>query len=256
MQRRFGELLRDWRGRRRVSQLDLALASNVSARHIAFLETDRARPSRAMVLNLSAAMTIPRADRNLLLNAAGFAPVYERRSLDDAEMRHIRSALSWMLERHQPFPGFAIDRHWRLLMANPSAQALLGAAGLSEGDSLLDAVTSSAALRGAIVNWPEVARHLHDRLRTESAYLGGDETLDTAASKLAAFTETAHAAGGEAMPAVVPTLFRTGETALSLISVISQFGSAEDIALADLKVELMFPADEATRLALTGKAGP
>ena len=120
----FGNLIRDWRNQRRMSQLDLALAADVSARHISFLETGRSQPSRGMVLALSESLGVPRATRNVLLNAAGFAQAYRARDLDDEDMAPVREAMDWMLERHAPYPAFAFDRHWRLVRLNSVSTAL------------------------------------------------------------------------------------------------------------------------------------
>lgn len=252
MEATFGAQLKDWQGRRRYSQLDLALVANVSARHIAFLETGRSKPSRQMVVQLSNALTVPRAERNALLSAAGFAASYRQRGLDDQDMAHVRSAVTWTLERHVPYPAFAVDRHWHLVMANAPAQRLLAGTGIGVGDSMLDAILSSQTLRDAIVNWPDVVRHMHLRLRTESVHLGGDKILDAAAKKLA--DQMAPQPDDGELPAVVPTLYRAGNLTLSFMSTIAQFGTAEDIALADLKIELMFPADEPTRALLTAQS--
>jgi len=243
----FGSLLKDWRGRRRMSQLDLGLVANVSARHISFLETGRSKPSRSMVIQLSETLEVPRAARNVLLNAAGYSSAYRRRELDKEDMKLVRAAVDWTLERHDPYPAFAVDTHWSLVRANASATMLLGAIGLRAGDSMLDALTESDAMRAAFDNWPEVARYAIVRLRTESAHLGGDPVLDSAADKLAEELGSTVPRDTAALPAVVPARYRANGTVLSFFSTIAQFGTAEDIALADLKIELMFPADDATR---------
>lgn len=255
METSFGALLKDWRGRRRVSQLDLSLTADVSARHIAFLETGRSKPSRDMVVQLSEALSIPRADRNMLLNAAGFAPAYRRRELSDKEMAHVEAAVSWTLERHDPFPAMAVDRHWRIVKANRCFSMLLEGIGLGPGDSLLEAAINSSAMREAVEDWPEVARHMSVRLRTESAHLGGDAILDEAADTLARQAGPRPSGHDAALEAVIPTRYRAGDMVLSFFSTIAQFGSAEDIALADLKIELMFPADNQTRQVLVASAG-
>lgn len=143
----FGTLLKDWRILRRMSQLDLGLAANVSARHISFLETGRARPSRPMVVQLSDTLEVPRSARNTLLNAAGFSPAYQARDLTADDMAHVRAAIGWMLERHDPFPAFALDRHWLLLQANNSASMMFKNLGLETGDSLLSSLTDPSLLR-------------------------------------------------------------------------------------------------------------
>jgi transcriptional regulator with XRE-family HTH domain len=255
MEQTFGTLLKGWRNERRMSQLDLGLAANVSARHVSFIETGRARPSRSMVLQLSETLQVPRPERNALLNAAGFAAAYEKRDLDAGEMAHVRAAVDWTLTRHDPFPAIAVDRHWSVVSANQCGQMLLSGIGLDVGDSLLDAMLYSEAVRDAVVNWPEVAHHTMMRLRTESAHLGGDPVLDEAANRLAEEIGTSPPHDGAPLPAIVPATYRANGMVLSFFSTIAQFGTAEDIALADLKIELMFPADDVTRqVLLAGQA--
>lgn len=248
----FGGLLKVWRVRRRLSQFDLALAAEVSARHISFMETGRARPSRGMVLQLAEVMDVPRAERNALLNAAGYAPAYAARDSASQDLHLVRAAMSWTLERHDPYPAIAVDRHWRLLQLNRCASMLLGSMHLGPGDSLLDAFLQPGPFRAALDNWQLIARQMIVRLRTESAHLGGDPVLDRAISAIAAAAAAEGIGAGMPYPAVVAVEFRTASGVLSLFSTIAQFSSAEDIALADMKIELMFPADEATRVALLG----
>lgn len=248
----FGDLLKDWRVQRRLSQLDLGLAANVSARHISFLETGRAKPSRSMVLQLSETMQVPRAVRNVLLNSAGFVNAYRSRDWNAADMAPIRAAIAWTLERHDPFPALALDRHWTVVHANKAATQLLAAVAFHAGDSLLDALTHDSALCAAIENWPDVRQHLLARLRVESAQLGGDPVLDQAATTLAQQSSVTEHETPASLSAVTPTRYRFGGGVLSLFSTIAQFGTAEDIALADLKIELMFPDDEATRAVFLG----
>lgn len=242
----FGEHLRDWRRRRGMSQLRLALEADVSARHIAFLETGKANPTRGMVIRLSEALEVPRAERNVLLEAAGLAGVYALRTLAAEDMASIRAALEWTLQRHDPYPAIAFDRHWVLVSLNRAATGMLSAVGLAIGDSMLDALLDPSRLRSSIDNWPEVAAHMRARLRTESRHLGGDPVLDRAADLLMREVDPKHAMAG-ALPAVITTRYLAGGALLSFFSTIAQFGSAQDIALADLKIELLFPADEATR---------
>ena len=245
----FANHLKGWRRRRGLSQLSLSLAADVSARHIAFLETGRSQPTRAMVLRLSEALEVPRADRNALLEAAGFSAAYRRRDLRAAEMSSIRAAVDWTLERHAPYPALGYDRHWTLVAINPAAAHLLGAVGLGIGDSMLQALSTASPLRAAIVNWSEVSLHVVARLRTESRHVGGDLVLDEAAANIMAQSEERGVDRGT-LPAIMTTRYRLGEAVLTMFSTTAQFGSAEDIALAELKIELLFPADEATRQAL------
>jgi hypothetical protein len=208
-----------------------------------------------MVIQLSETLEIPRAARNVLLNAAGFTAAYRQRDLDDDEMTYVREAVDWNLMRHNPFPAMALDRHWRLVRMNRTAKALFGSAGVEEGDSLLEAMTDDEALRSKVENWGELVRHTVIRLRTESAHLGGDPVLDAAADKLAAELDPAAADGPSPQPAVILSRYVAGDVALSFFSTIAQFGSAEDIALADLKIELLFPADGETRDLLVATFG-
>lgn len=250
MRNGYGEALKAWRVRRRLSQLDLALEAGVSARHVSFLETGRARPSRGMVLRLAERLGVPRAERNRMLDAAGLAPAYAERPLSAEEMAPVRAAVDWMLTRHAPWPAFALDRAWRLTALNGPAERIFGAVGLGAGDGLAEAFAGDAALRGAVENLGEVVAHLLARLRTESARLGGDPALDAAAAALEAAGPPAPPDAPGLRPAFVPTRLRLGGTTLSLLSTVAQFGAAEDVALADLKIELTFPADEATAAAL------
>jgi len=245
MRTRFSERLKDWRRRRGMSQLRLGLAADVSARHIAFLETGRANPTRSMVIRLAEALEVPRGERNGLLEAAGFAAAYASRDIAAEEMTSIRTAISRILERHEPYPGFAFDRQWVLFDVNSSARRIFASIGLEVGSSLIQAM-EEPAMRAAIENWPEVARHMCARLRTESRHLGGELHLDAAAARLAAEAGN-QAVQQSVLPAVITTRLRAGDIVLSLFSAVAQFGSTEDIALADLKIELLFPLDDMTR---------
>ena len=239
-----------------MSQLDLALMASVSARHILFLETGRARPSRSMVVHLSEFLGVPHAARNTLLQAAGFASAYAARPLDDAEMGPVRAAIDWMLERHAPYPGLALDRRWQVVCANAPARAMLAGAGAdAAGANLLNLFGDPARLEAMIENWREVAWHIVLRLRTEALHLGGDAELDAAAARLEAVLPKRDVPAGATMPPFIAMRLRAGDRVLSLFSTISHFGSAEDMALADYKLELFFPADDQTAAHLIAAAG-
>jgi len=250
----FGPALKEWRSRRRVSQLDLGSLAGVSARHISFLETGRSKPSREMVHHLSEYLEVPLSERNALLNAAGFAGAYRARDLSDEEMTQVRAAIEWTLERHDPFPALALDRHWTVVRANNSAKIMISALGMSEGDSMLSAVTDTKRMESAVANWEEVAQHLIVRLHTESAFLGGDPVLDAVADQMVEQRRSRWPDREGPLEAVVPIQFKAGDMIMSLFSTIAQFGTAEDIALADLRIEMYFPADEETRQVLMGLA--
>ena len=241
----FPEALKDWRTRRRFSQLELSVQAEVSARHIAFLETGRARPSAEMVSRLADALQIPMHERNQLLTLAGFAARYPGRPWNDPVMAPVRGAVERTLKQHAPYPAIAVDRLWTVMLMNDPARGLFGAVGLAEGGSLLDLMVSET-LPPMIENWPDVAHHAAQRLRIESASQGGVPRLDRAAEKLAAVPGASTARTGP----VVPTIYRAGQLRLSLFAIIAQFGTPEDLLLEDMKIELFFPADDETDQAL------
>ena len=241
----FPKALKEWRKTRRFSQLELASEANVSARHIAFLETGRARPSPAMIARLGDALGIPLAARNHMLTLAGFAARYPGRHWDADEMAPVRAAVEHTLARHAPYPAIAVDRLWSVIHMNRPAQALFGELGIIVGGSLLDLMISDD-LPPRIENWPEVAHRVAQRLRTESAAQGGVLRFDHAAAKLAATPGP----GETNIGPVVPTIYRSGTTRLSLFAIIAQFGTPEDLTIDDLKIELFFPADAETDQAL------
>lgn len=238
----FARTLKDWRKTRRMSQLDLALTAEVSSRHISFLETGRARPSRAMIARLGDALQMPLAPRNAMLLQAGFAPLYPSRAWEDTAMAPVRAAVDHTLQRHAPYLGTAIDRLWRILQMNAPAARLFGGLGLTTGDSLLEAMTGPH-LPQVIVNWPDVAHDAAQRLRLESLAQGGVSELDRAADHLGRVQGQSAQGQGPFMPIT----FKLGELCLSLFATIAQFGTATDLTLHDLRIELYFPADAATR---------
>lgn len=258
MQNNFGTSLKEWRGRRRMSQMDLGLSANISARHISFLETGRSRPSQAMVMMLCDTLDMPVSARNAFLTSAGFAPVYKKRDLSGEDMVHIRAAVSWTLQNHDPYPAFALDRHWTVVKTNRAAALMLGGAGLSEGDSLLDALLDDEIMGQVIENHAEVLRAMQTRLRTENEHLGGDEVLDAAiegtTQKLETLFDGKNSQFEGDVPAVIPAIYKMGDQRMSFFSTIAQFGSTEDIALSELKIEMLFPTDEGTKLMLEAMA--
>lgn len=241
----FAQTLKTWRKARRYSQLDLASEADVSSRHLSFLETGRANPSREMITKLGDALSLPLAARNQLLAHAGFAMRYPQRKWEAEEMAPIRAALNYTLKQHAPYPAFAVDRHWTLLQLNDPAQRLFGLMGGEVGVSLIDLMLDDTA-QSMIENWPDVALHSAHRLRTESAAVGGDPVLDSAADALA---RTSRNPRSELGP-VVPTIYKAGNLRLSLFSTIAQFGTPEDLTLDDLKIEMFFPNDAASDLVL------
>lgn len=248
MQSEFGAMLKQWRSIRRFSQLDLSLEADMSARHLSFLESGRANPSRAMVLRLSDALQLPKPAANQVLHAAGFAPVYPNLPQDSPELAPVNEAIATMLRHHDPFPGIAVDRHWNVVQSNQGAAMMMGLASPDGEANLMDILINSANL-DLIENWDEVAVLSLSRLRTEILELGGDEKLSALAKRLSDLdrVQQIDVASINFNQAVIPTIFRVGETRLSLFSTIAQFGSVQDTRAGETRIEMMFPMDDDTR---------
>jgi transcriptional regulator with XRE-family HTH domain len=246
----LGTLLRDWRQRRRLSQLALALEADVSARHLSFIETGRSRPSAEMVLHLAEQLDVPLRDRNQLLLAAGYAPAYGQRSLDAPELEPVRMALERVLEGHSPNPALVIDRHWGLVAANEGVNALLAGAAphlLEPPVNVLRLSLHPEGLAPRIANLAEWRAHLLDRLGRE-AVTSGDPALAALHEELAGYPcdEPAHSPDLEAGAIAVPLRIHHEDGVLSFISTVTTFGTALDVTVSELSIESFFPADAAT----------
>ena len=250
----FGPELKTWRQIRRMSQLDRAMGADVSARHISFLETGRSTPSRMMVNHLAETLNLPMAARNELLAKAGFAAAHGSRALDDDAMEPVRRAIEWTLSRHDPYPGLVMDRDWKIVALNQCATAMFNTLDLRVGDSLVDALFDPK-VRDAVLNWPEVALHTVRRLRAEIAHYGEHPELKAAQERLMQTPEVLALETSAQLPPFVPAIYDAGGAKLSLFSTIAAFSSAEDIALADLRIELFFPADQESDALLSAIAG-
>lgn len=252
----IGDSLRAWRQRRRMSQLDLACEAEISTRHLSFLETGRARPSREMILHLAEQLDIPLRERNRLLLAAGFAPVFAERSLADPALAAARQAVDLVLAGHEPYPALAVDRHWNLVSANRSIGRMMEAARdpavLAAPVNVLRLSLHPDGVASQIANLPEWRGHLLARLRRQIE-VTGDPVLEALLDELRAYPVPP---GTKPMPepdqaaVVVPLLFRAGDAVLSFFSTITIFGTPVDITLSELAIEAFFPADAATAEAL------
>lgn len=254
----FPQLLRGWRQHRRLSQLTLATEAGVSQRHLSFLESGRATPSRTMVLHLAEALEVPLRARNEWLVAAGFAPVFRSRPLDDPQMRQVQSAVQRILANHEPFPAVAVDRAWNVRMANEPFErlfALLGddlwtrVGGTSR--NLARLFFHSAGLRPSIANWHAVAPLLWQRAQREAAASAGGE-MQALIAELAPHVDAQTRAGAEDTPLlpVLPLVLEHGGLRLSLFTVIATFGTPQDVTTDELRIESLFPADDATEVLL------
>ena len=245
----FGNILRDWRKQRRMSQLDLGLDANVSARHISFIEQGRSKPSREMVLNLTQCLQMPKAQTNQAFLAAGYAPVFQQHANNNTNLAQIHSAINIMLENHMPYPAIVMDNHWNIINANECAQSLLVQTGFAGHKNLIKALISDTPEKSSIENWHEAVTLILQRLKVELFHLGEDETLSQLTSQLEGHLDL-HSPKPRLVDftqAVIPTRFRIGKNTISVFSTLAQFGSVFDLTLADLKIELMFPADDETK---------
>lgn len=256
-----GDILRSWRQRRRFSQLDLASEADISTRHLSFVETGRANASREMVLHLAECLEMPLAERNALLVAAGYAPVYPRRALDDPEMRAVRETIDLLLRAHEPNPALVIDRHWNLVAANRALAALLegvSPALLVPPVNVLRLAVHPDGLASRILNAREYIGFLVARLRHEGT-VSGDPVLADLLEELGAWR---HEQGWDVREAesaalhgiAVPFRIRTDLGILSFLGTTTVFGTATDITVSELTIESFFPLDSATRDALGGLA--
>ena len=249
----MGDLLRDWRQRRRLSQLDLANEAEVSARHLSFLETGRARPSREMVLHLAEQLEIPLRERNELLLAAGYAPVYGRRSLDDPDMEAVRAALDLVLAAYEPYPAVVVDRGWHLVAGNRTIALLTDGVApelLEPPVNVLRLGLHPQGLAPRILNLPEWRRHVLHRLARE-AHLTADPGLIALHRELAALP-----GGRDRTPPdgiAVPLRLRHDDGPLTFLSTVTTFGTAVDLTAAELSVEAFLPADAHTAAVLRGQ---
>lgn len=264
----FATLLKQWRNQRGFSQLDLAVTSQVSQRHISFLESGRAKPSRDMVLELAAVLDVPLRHQNLMLTAAGFAPIHTETDLCAPEMTSIRKALDFMLHQQEPYPAIAIDRYWNLLLANNGATRLLAAFidletlqtnfCIDGKVNLMRAMFHPQGLRPSIANWEEFAGHLLQRVHREAnAYGGALPNAEGESEQSTALLEELMSYPGVsevwqnshrvAQHALLLTIhLKRNHLDLQFFSTIATLGTPYDITLQELRIECLFPADELT----------
>jgi transcriptional regulator with XRE-family HTH domain len=251
--RPIGDLLRQWRQRRRLSQMALALDAEISAKHLSFVESGRARPSREMVLRLGEQLALPLREQNQLLLSAGYAPIFQQRPLEHPDLQMARKAMQLILTGHEPFPALAIDRHWNMVAANQSVATFID--GVDE--SLLSPVTNALrlslhplGLAPRIVNLTQWRAHIFARLQ-QQINLTGDPVLIDLLHELRALPDRE---GGmsparydtESHSPVMPLLLRSGDQILSFLSTTMVFGTPIDVTLSELAIETFFPADPET----------
>lgn len=248
----FGDYLRHWRQHRRLSQLDLAQEAEISTRHLSFVETGRSLPSREMVLRLAERLDVPLRERNALLVAAGYAPMYREHPLDDPALAAARRAVELILKSHEPYPALAVDRHWNLVAGNSMLPHLFAGAdpSLLQGQvNVLRLSLHPQGLAPQIVNLAQWRRHLFERLR-QQIHATGDAVLAALLEELRGYPMPEGADDlrieGEHLGVVMPFQFRSSSGVLSFISTTTIFGTPVDVTLQELAMETFFPADAQT----------
>jgi transcriptional regulator with XRE-family HTH domain len=253
----FGDQLRIWRQRRRMSQLDLAAEAELSTRHLSFVETGRAKPSRELVLRLSEVLGLPLRNRNALLLAVGYAPTYAERAFDDAAVAAGREVVQRVLDCHMPFPALAVDRHWTMLAYNPAVGALLAGIAPELLEPPVNVLRLSLHPRGLaqrIVNLAEWKRHVVERLRHQVAE-SGDPVLEDLLAELRHLPAPASSAPASPVNAVaVPLILDSPAGRLTFLSITSLFGTPIEVTMSELAIESFFPADQETAARLTALA--
>lgn len=248
-------MLREWRRRARMTQLDFAAEANISQKHLCFLETGRAQPSREMLLRLTERLQVSLRERNLLLNAAGFAPQFPQRNLDDQALGVVRNAIDVLLKAHEPYPAFAVDRHWTLVASNRGFRPFLGNMDpklLQPPINVLRLTLSPGGLGPRLANFYQWRSHVLDKLRSQSLS-SGDPKLNDLLNELRDYPGPAESsANPELFPhepwhdLVVPfQLLASGEI-LSFYSTTTVFGTPRDVTLSELSLEFFYPADAST----------
>lgn len=257
---RFGKELRRWRSNRRYSQHALSAAAEVSQRHLSYLETGKAKPSREMVVHLARVLQLPLRATNELLVAAGFAPEYPETALDAPAMAQIRSALDFVLTAHEPYPAIVVDRRWNVVSANPAAGRLLGR--LMDASPLLASPPPNVArltfhpagLRAVTVNWETIAAAGLARLDHEVAGRPGDRELEALRNEVLAYPGVAGLRVPSRPPKaddlLLPVHYRAEGFEARLFSTLATIGAAYDVTLEELRIETFFPADGASEAAL------
>lgn len=248
MQESFGEILKEWRSRRRFSQLRMAEEVGMSSRHISFLETGRSKPSKEMVLNIGEFLQIPKREINRMLVVSGYAPVYRDMMSSNESLNHVHYALDKLLENHLPFPAFVLNRDWDVIKANHAASHLMGEIGFVSTNNLIECFLADDPNSSGVLNWGETVLTLLKRLRYELDLLGGSDRLNNLEKALRAHLKASNVPFEvDYTQSTMNTKFLLGNSHLSYFSLVSQMGAILDVTASEFKVELMFPSDDVTK---------
>jgi transcriptional regulator with XRE-family HTH domain len=253
-----GALLREWRERRRLSQLDLSLQADISTRHLSFVETGRSRPTPEMILRLTEQLDVPLRERNQLLLAGGYAPAYPQHGLDEPELASVRAALRQVLRGHEPYPAVVINRWWELVESNRATGALLAGCAphlLEPPMNVLRVSLHPDGMASRIVNLAQWRAHLLEQLHRRAGQTGDARLIDLE-EELRGYPGADAGRPPRPTDVVLPLVLRVGERELSLFSIESRVGTATDVTVDELSVETFYPADEDTVAALRAGLEP
>ncbi|MGH7719057.1 MAG: helix-turn-helix domain-containing protein [Gemmatimonadaceae bacterium] len=246
-----GTLLREWRAARRLSQLDLALEAGTSARHLSYVETGKAQPSRDMVARLADTLDMPLRERNALLLAAGYAPEYPETALGTPALAQVHRAIRYIIEHQEPYPAFVLNRRWDVLLTNRAAERVAGfLCGGSAHTNVVRQFFDPNDMRAVVVNWEEVAgdliRHLHDEVAAAPSDARARALLDEVLRYPGVPSRWHTRELGAPPPPLLTVQFRKDDRELRFFSTVTTFGTPRDVTIDELRIECTFPADDAT----------
>ena len=258
----LGAQLREWRSRRRMSQMDLALDTEISTRHLSFIETGRSKPSVQMLGRIADRLEVPHRARNALLLAAGYAPDYQERPLDSPEMAGVRAIVEHVLKGHEPYPALAVDRHWNMIAANEAIAILIAQVApalLAPPVNVLRIALHPKGLAPQIVNYGQWRAHILERMDVQIA-ASADAGLIALRDELAGYAvqgddHSAEHRGSHASSIAVPLILNTDAGRIAFVSTVTIFGTPVDITLSELAIEAFFPADGESAALLQKLAG-
>ncbi len=248
MKNTIGKILKKWRTQARYSQFKLAIELDVSSKHISFIETGRSLPSKEMILKICEFLQVPKGEINRTLNIAGYAPIYAELSSSDKSLEPVFDAIDNMIQSHMPYPALVLNQYWDVVNTNDSAKSLLESLGYSEHTNLVEALISDNPKTSKIINWHETVSSVATRLRQENSLLGSPQRLQELENKLSdclQLSDSGYYPDTEEI--VISTKIKLNNKELSYFSIIAQLGTVQDVTVSEYKVELMFPANTATK---------
>ncbi len=254
MKNSFGYILNKWRKQRRYSQLQLSVDSNISSKHISFLETGRSKASRQMIIKLGTFLGVSKNEINKALLAAGFAPVFSQFDQPEIELKPVFDAMNLMLTNHMPYPAIVLDKDWDIINVNQNAMHLMTEMGFAHQSNLIQALIADDPEQSKIVNWSYTVAHLLMRLRSEMAMFGSSQKLEQLEKELSEkITLNDELQALDNQQPVLASEIRLGGEVYSFFSIIANLGAVQDVNVSEYKVELMFPNDDKTTAYFKGQ---